>query len=102
MSVDTEVLKHLPDEAKARLVEFEKTFNSKGFQMLIQWAKATAEEKAQRMLFAQNWDQYLFLKGEWSMFTELANIEDTTYREFENMAAEAKENAVVESELEYE
>ncbi len=100
--LDTEVLKHLPDELKARLVEFEKTFSTDGWKFIQQWAEKTAEEQRDRMLFCTSWEQYVNLQGRWFAFTELANLEDATYKEFEGLAQQAAERAIEEVEIQYE
>lgn len=100
--IDTEALKNLPDEQKALLVNYEEMFRTKGFSQFIQYVKATAEEKRDRLLFAQNWDQYVHLRAEWAVFEELAGIEELTYKEFEAIADQASEVAIEEIELEYE
>ena len=100
--LDTEALKTLPDEQKARLVEFEKTFSSTGWKYIVKWAQKTAEEQRNRLMFCQNWEQYLDLQAKWYVYTELSNLEDLTYKEFENLAAQALEAQVEEVEVDYE
>ena len=100
--LDTEVLKHLPDELKARLVEFEATFSTKGWNYIQEWAQKSADEQRDRMLFCTTWEQYVNLQGRWFAFTELANLEDATYKEFEGLAQQAAEQAIEEIEIEYE
>ncbi len=102
MTVDFEKLKHLPDEYKERLTDFEKTFGTKGWSHLQEWVKASIQEKEQRLLFCQNWDQYTFLKGEWTVLQELANLEEATYREFEGIAEQVMERDLENVELEFE
>ena len=102
MAIDAEILQYLPDEYKERLQNFEKMFSSKGWAQLLQFLKASADEKQQRLLFAQNWDQFVFLKGEWNVLQEMVNLEESTYREFEGIAEQAREEAAVAVELEYE
>ena len=100
--IDTETLKHLPDEYKARLVAFEEMFRTPGFKQLMDWAKATAEEKKARTLLARNWDEYVFSRAEWSTFEDFTRIEEATYQEFETIALAAREQQIEEVELEYE
>jgi len=104
--LDTESLQYLPDEMKSRLVKFENTFSSEGWDQIVLWAKKSAEEQRDRMLFCQNWEQYLAIQAQWTMFTEFANLEESTFAEFERMAQEfrdQKEAVDLEgSELEFE
>ena len=100
--IDTETLKHLPDEYKDRLVNFEQMFRTKGFEQLKQYAEAEANERRDRMLSVSSWEQYIYLRAEWAIWQELANLEEITYREFETLAAEAQEQKFEEVELEYE
>ena len=100
--LNTEVLKDLPDSLKARLVEFENTFSTKGWTFIQQWAEASAQEIKDRMLFCTTWEQYVNLQGRWYVFTELANLEEATYQEFETLAQQAAEQAIKEVELDFE
>lgn len=100
--LNTDVLKHLPDELKARLVKFEETFSTDGWAYVQEWAQKTADECKDRMLFCQTWDQYTNLQGRWFAYTELANLEEATYKEFEGLAMQAAEHEIEEVELEFE
>lgn len=104
--LDTETLQYLTDDMKSRLVKFEQTFSSAGWPLIMEWAKASAEEQRDRMLFCSNWEQYVNLQAQWTMFTEFANLEESTYAEFERLASELKEHKdqenLLERELEFE
>lgn len=97
--LDTELLKKLPPEYKERLVEFEKTFASKGWSFVQEWAEKTAEEMEQRLLFATSWEQYNDIRGRWFAFQELAKLEEATYNEFENIARQIAEAEIEEVDV---
>lgn len=97
-----ETLKLLPDDLKNRLSEFEKTFSTKGWNFVSEWASKTADEIKHRLLFCQSWEEYQNLQGRWFAFTELANLEVATYNEFEAIAAQIEESTVSDFEIEYE
>jgi len=104
--LDTESLQYLPDDMKDRLVKFENMFSSDGWAQLVQWAKASADEQRDRMLFCRNWEQYINLQAQWTMFTDFANLEESTLAEFEGIAKEHREQREAEilqdSELDFE
>ncbi len=97
--LDTEILKTLPDELKARLVEFESTFSTKGWKFIQEWAQKTADEQKDRMLFCTSWEQYQNLQGRWFAYTELANLEEATYKEFEGLAQQEAVHSVEEVDI---
>lgn len=100
--LDAETLQALPDELKARLVEFEKVFSSKGWEYIEQWASKTADEQKDRQLFSKSWEENRVYFGKWFAYQELANLKEATYQEFASLAQAAKEQAIEEVELEYE
>lgn len=93
--LDAEALRDLPDELKARLVEFEKTFGTLGWSFVVEWARKSADEMRDRMLFCTSWEQYIALQSRWTIFTELSMLEEETYKEFERLAYEAREEAAL-------
>lgn len=100
--IDTELLKFLPDEYKGRLANFDEMFRTKGFAQLKQYAEVEAEERKMRMMNVGNWEQYIYLRAEFAIWSELANLEDITYKEFEAIAEQARDRNIEEVELEYE
>lgn len=100
--LDAEQLNHLSSDLKARLVEFEKTFSTKGWGMIQKFLAQSAEEHKERMLFCSTWDQYMALQSRWAVFTELANLEEETYNEFERLAQQAAEEKLMAVEPEFE
>jgi hypothetical protein len=91
---------------KDRLVKFETMFSTAGWSQVVQWAKQSAEEQRDRMLFCQNWEQYVNLQAQWTMFTEFASLEEATLAEFERIAQEHREQIeaqdLLNSELDFE
>lgn len=97
--LDTENLQHLSDDLKIRLSEFEKTFNTAGWGFLKKWFENEAKDREARLMFCQNWDQYVTIRAEWVVFKEMQNAEEQTYAEFERLALEAAEQKALEEEI---
>lgn len=100
--LNTEALQRLSDEEKSRLVEFERTFSTKGWKYLVEWAEKSAQEQDERMKYAANWDQFQQLRTSYALFKGFANLEEETYAEFERLGLERAETEVVDVELEHE
>lgn len=100
--LDTNALQHLTSEEKARLVEFERTFGTKGWEFIIEWAEKSALEQQERMQFAANWEQFQACRTAMFLFRSFANLEEETYAEFERIGAARADNEVIEVELEHE
>lgn len=88
--LDADVLQHLSDEQKARLVELEKTFDTKGWGVIKTFANQKAEDIGNRMLNVNNWEEYNQLRGALRAYAGFANFENETYNEFMARAAEAQ------------
>lgn len=100
--LDTNTLQYLSDDQKARLVEFEKVFSSKGWEYIQGFLQQSADEAKERLCFVANWDQYMATGSRWAVFQELANLEEETYAEFERIAQQAAEDALMANEPEFE
>lgn len=100
--LDTDSLKYLSAEQKARLMEFEKTFSSKGWSYIQKFLEQSALEAKDRLCFVTNWDQYMATGARWAVFQELSNLEEETYKEFERIAQNNAEEALIGQELEVE
>lgn len=100
--LNADTLNYLSDDQKARLVEFEKTFSSKGWEFIQKFLQESANEAKERLCFVANWDQYMATGSRWAVFQELANLEEETYAEFERLAQANAESALLANEEEYE
>lgn len=100
--LDTNTLQYLSDEQKSRLVEFEKTFSSKGWDYIQKFLQQSADEAKERLCFVANWDQYMATGSRWAVFQELANLEEETYAEFERIAQQGAEDALMATETDFE
>ncbi len=87
--IDAEILNNLTDEQKARLMELEKTFNTDGWKVIKAFMAAKSQDAAQRMVYAQDWDSFVELRGMGRAYEAFANFEDETYNEFMARAQEA-------------
>lgn len=92
----------LGDEARAKYRRLERLFREDGWQDVVAWAVGYAEDQQQRMLTADGWDKYNIARGAFAAFGAMVRLEETTYLEFEGLAAEARETAVTLDEIEHE
>ena len=100
--LNTEALQLLTDEEKGRLVEFERTFSTKGWEFIKEWAEKSAAEQDERMKYAANWEQFQALRTSYALFLSFANLEEETYKEFERIGFGRVEVEQVDTELEHE
>jgi hypothetical protein len=96
------IVAQLPVQAREKYARLEKLFGSDGWKDIMAWAHEYADDQAQRMLTAQNWDVYLVARGANAAFRALSNLEATTLTEFEQMAAESRDEAITLDEIAHE
>lgn len=100
--LDAAALQNLTSEEKARLVEFERTFNTKGWEFIVEWANKSADEQLERMQYADSWDSFQAMRTAMFAFRSFAGLEEETYAEFERIGAARAEDKLVEIELDNE
>ena len=100
--LNAEALQSLTDVEKSRLLEFEKTFGTKGWEQIKDWAEKSAEEQLVRLQYAQDWDTFQLTRNAMFLFQSFANLEEETYKEFERIGFGRLEDQMVQVELEHE
>jgi hypothetical protein len=100
--MNLEQIKNLPDGMKDRYSKLEAIFNSPGWDLVIEWAKARREGAEQRQLHASVWDHVLVNRGAGFAYAELETLRDTTEAEFAALAEAEAERLLQEDEFEHE
>jgi hypothetical protein len=81
-----EILKHLTEDQRQRYLLLEKTFDSDGWPLIIEWATKRANECHSRAANANSWDDNRISVGAREVYLQIANMRDSTTMEFSKMA----------------
>jgi len=99
---DIEVLQYLTAEQKDKYMSLQRLFQSPGWDIVVAWARANAEEAQRRQLAAASWDQANVARGATLAFRMIQDLETGTDNEFAALAAQAKERITLGDEEEHE
>lgn len=95
-------IEFLTDQQKERFSALEAVFRLPGWKLIEDWANANAEIMRYRGADASNWDTNRLALGARTAFEQLAQFQESTEREFEQMIVDAKERIDSVDEIEYE
>lgn len=100
--MDLAQIQSLTDGQKARFAKFERLFNEPGWGLVVEHAKLRAEEAAQRVLSAPNWDTTLINRGARAVYIEIANLQESLEQEFSALAEANAERQMTDDEVKFE
>lgn len=90
-----EVLKNLDSGQQERFMKLEKLFETEGWALVVDWAKAKAEDAKSRAAHSSSWEENRVFVGQEAVYLMVANLQSSSDAEF---AALAEANAVSELE----
>ena len=100
--MNTEQIKHLPDELKDRWRKLEKVFDSQGWALIEELAQQRRDDARNRQLNANTWDIALVHRGVALAYNELANLREVTEHEFAAISAANAEVEALQDEIDHE
>lgn len=93
---DAEIMEYLDDTAKDRYLKLQRTFESDGWALLVEYAQAKAFQAGVEGANAKSWDDNRRAYGNRQAWEEMAQFADAFMNEFEMVAQQNKE-AVAET-----
>ena len=91
--MDAQELAHLTDDERLRYAKLEKVFQSPGWPLLVEWFQAKANEEIIRAANATTWESNRMANGSMRVWTEMANLANSTEATFAALAAQNAEAA---------
>lgn len=95
-------IEFLTDQQKERFSALEAVFRLPGWKLIEDWANANADIMRYRGADASNWDTNRLALGARTAFEQLAQFQESTEREFEQMADDNKARLQAGDDLDYE
>lgn len=100
--MDLEQIKYLTDDQKDKYLDYERTFESKGWGYVKGWLLGQIQEQVQRALFASSWEDHRVATGMRIAFEQMLSLHENVEAEFVSAAEANMLNAVNDDELEHE
>lgn len=92
--LNANTLKYLTDEMKHQLSQYEETYESEGWKLILEWAARSAEEAKTRAFTASTWEEAVAWRGKWHAYNEIIGMQESTYNELEAYALEQQQQEI--------
>lgn len=100
--MDLEQLKFLTDAERNRYMVLERFFETEGWKMITEHAKAGSATQEQRMINAQTWDIHRYASGARAVYEQFVNLPEQIETEFTQMAEAAAAQVQLVNERDFE
>lgn len=81
-----EILKNLTSDQAIRFGKLEKTFETDGWKLLVEWATTQSKLWRDRAALSESWDDNRIAVGKMAVFKEFITLEQSVTNEFEAQA----------------
>lgn len=102
MRLSLDDLKFLDNEKKTEYMVLERLFDQPGWKVVVAHAQQWGELAQKRAAFAKTWEDNRIAVGAAAVYNQIANLEEITGAEYENLVNEARLAAQTDDEQENE